>query len=389
MYQNNSLSTLAVQAKVDAICIRALFARARKGAMLAPFAMLFMGWMEKDVLTTPLLVGWMVVNAIPDLINFLLTSHLLKHPPPDEKMAYWHQWEFVIRFIQGLIWGSTAILFHIDGANSLLNDLSVLVVLVSVSAVILVNIASSIRILTGFSIGILLIPAAYYFSLGTPTHTLFAFGLILLLWVELETGREAFRQFAEGVRWGVLNSETSLQLEIRNRELDELNQQLSTIAIHDKLTGLYNRHFIAEQLEMQHDLFQRYGSPCSLILLDIDHFKQVNDLYGHAVGDNALVAFGRIVEKELRQGDIFGRYGGEEFMLILPVTYLEAALQFSERIRGLIASKPLLAKPVSLSITASFGVAQLMPGEAVVDWLNRADRALYKAKAGGRNCVME
>lgn len=76
-------------------------------------------------------------------------------------------------------------------------------------------------------------------------------------------------------------------------------------------------------------------------------------------------------------------------MLVLPVTYLEAALQFSDRIRSMVASKPLLEQPLPLSITASFGVAQLKPGESVEDWISRADQALYKAKAGGRNCVME
>ena len=389
MYRNDSLSSDAlIQAKVDAICVRALFARARKGAMLAPLAMLFIGWMEKDVVSTPILVAWMIVNAIADLINFLLTSHLLKHPPPDERMAYWYQWEFVIRLSQGVIWGSAAILFHVEGSNSLVNDLSVLVVIVSVSAVILVNIASCTRILAGFSVGILLIPAAYYFWIGGTTHTMFGFGLILLLLVEVETGREAYRQFAEGVRWGVLNKETSMQLEIRNRELDELNQQLSTIAIHDKLTGLYNRHFIVEQLAMQHDLFLRYGTACSLVLLDLDHFKQVHDMPGHTAGDSTLVAFSRCVEKELRHGDIFARYGGEEFLLVLPSIDLDAALQLANRIRVKIASAPLVEQPMLLTVTASFGVAQLRIDESVEQWLNRADKALYRAKGNGRNCVM-
>lgn len=356
--------------------------------MLAPFAMLFMAWMEKDVLSTPVLAGWLVVSAIPDFINFLLTSHLLKNPPPDEEMAYWHQWEFVIRLIQGLIWGAAAVLFHIEGANSLVNDLSVLLVLVAVSAVILVNIASSQRILTGFSLGILLIPALYYFWLGGSIHFLFGFGLLLLLWVELETGSEAYKQYAEGVRWGVLNKESSMQLEIRNRELDELNQQLSTIAIHDKLTGLYNRHFIVEQLAMQHDLFLRYGTACSLVLLDLDHFKQVNDMFGHAGGDATLVAFSRCVENELRHGDIFARYGGEEFLLVLPTIDLDSALQLSNRIRLKIASAPMIDQPRPLTVSASFGVAQLRVDESVGEWLDRADKALYRAKENGRNCVM-
>lgn len=358
------------------------------GAILAPLAMLFLCWVEKDVVSLFLAMAWLTLNISPYVINFVLTSHLLKHAPADQRIPYWHNWELVIRTAQGLCWGSAAIFFHVEGTDSFVNDLSVLTVQITVSAVTMVNLAPSLRTLVGFSSGILLIPAAYYFWLGDTQHVMFAFGLLILWVVELETGRNVNRQFAEGVRWGVVNEETSRQLESRNRELDELNQQLSTIAIHDKLTGLYNRHFVVDQLEMQQDLFLRYGSPCSLVLLDIDHFKQVNDVHGHAVGDDTLVAFSRCVEKVLRHGDIFARYGGEEFVLVLPVTYLEAALQFADRIRKLIASKPLLEQPVQLSITASFGVAQLKPGESVVEWLSRADQALYKAKAGGRNCVM-
>lgn len=358
------------------------------GAILAPLAMLFLCWVEKDVVSLFLAMAWLTLNISPYVINFVLTSHLLQHAPADQRIPYWHNWELVIRTAQGLCWGSAAIFFHVEGADSFVNDLSVLTVQITVSAVTMVNLAPSLRTLAGFSSGILLIPAAYYFLLGDTQHVMFAFGLLILWVVELETGRNVNRQFAEGVRWGVVNEETSRQLESRNRELDELNQQLSTIAIHDKLTGLYNRHFVVDQLEMQQDLFLRYGSPCSLVLLDIDHFKQVNDVHGHAVGDDTLVAFSRCVEKVLRHGDIFARYGGEEFVLVLPVTYLEAALQFADRIRKLIASKPLLEQPVQLSITASFGVAQLKPGESVVEWLSRADQALYKAKAGGRNCVM-
>lgn len=235
---------------------------------------------------------------------------------------------------------------------------------------------------------ILLIPAAYYFWLGDTQHVLFAAGLILLWAVELEVGRDTYEQFADGLRRGVINQEILRQLEIRNRQLDDLNQQLSSMATHDKLTGLYNRHFVVEQLERQHDLFVRYGTTCSIVLLDVDHFKKVNDLYGHSVGDNVLVAFSRCIEPQLRQGDIFARYGGEEFMLVLPITDLNAALHLADRIRSTLASTILIDQPIPLNITASFGIAQIGRGDTVANWLNRADQALYGAKANGRNCVM-
>lgn len=380
--------TTATQAKINALCVRALFARARKGAMLAPLATLFMGWMVKDWVPLPVILGWVALTTLPDLVNFFLTSFLLKHPPPDERMPYWHNWQLGIRALVGMCWGLAIVFFHVDSANSFNNDLKVMVVLITVSAVTMVNISPSLRTLAGFSFGILLIPAAYCFWLGDTQHVLFGFGLVMLWAVELETGRDAYSQFIEGVRWGVLNQETSKQLEDRNRQLDELNQQLNTIAIHDKLTGLYNRHFVVEQLEHQHDLFVRYGTVCSIVMLDIDFFKRVNDVHGHAIGDSVLIAFSRKIEGELRQGDIFARYGGEEFLLVLPVTDLDAALQLANRIRSKVSGEPLVLQPVPLVTTASLGVAQVRADETVAEWLNRADQSLYRAKESGRNCVM-
>ena len=357
--------------------------------MLAPFAMLFLCWLEKDVVSMSLILGWAIIHTVPNSFSFFISSRLLQHPPPDERMPYWHNWQILIGTVLGLSRGVAVLFFHVEGANSFVNDLSVLTVLIAVSAVSIANTAPSFRTLVGYSSCILLIPAAYYFWLGDAQHVLFAFGLILLWTVALEVGRDAYEQFADGLRSGVINQEISRQLDMRNRQLDELNRQLSTMATHDKLTGLFNRHFVVEQLERQHDLFVRYGTACSIVLLDIDYFKNVNDRHGHSVGDHVLVAFSRCIEGQLRHGDVFARYGGEEFMLVLPMTDLNAALHLADRIRSILADAPLIDQPVSLNITASFGVAQIGTGDTVANWLNRADQALYMAKANGRNCVMD
>ncbi|MTD34133.1 GGDEF domain-containing protein [Paludibacterium denitrificans] len=127
--------------------------------------------------------------------------------------------------------------------------------------------------------------------MGDPIYIKLATGSTILLLVILQFGWDAYQQFVDGAKQLVLNRRISLQLEMRNNELDELNRQLSVTASHDSLTDLYNRHFIVAQLEQQLDLFRRHGNPCSIVLIDIDRFKQVNDQFGHASGDEVLVAF--------------------------------------------------------------------------------------------------
>ncbi len=374
--------------EVEALCVRTLFERARLATMLAPLGTLFIFWIERDIVSLPLLLGWMAVNTLPDAFTFVLTSRLLKRPPPNSRIGYWHNWQVGLRVLQGLCWGSIAVLFHVEGEAAAINDMVMLLVLVSISAASVVNMAPSFRTLAAFCFSILLIPAVYYFSLGDALHTKIALGLCILLLVELQFGWDAYRQFAGGVHQLVLNRRIREQLEMRNSQLDETNGKLRMMAIHDHLTGLYNRHFIEEQLERQRELFVRHGNVCSIVLFDIDHFKQVNDRYGHAVGDAILVAFSRRIEGLLRQEDTLGRYGGEEFMLVLPMTDLKAALQLAERVRGAMEGSPVVGRPEPITVTASFGVAQLVRGESTDDWLLRADQALYKAKEQGRNCAM-
>ncbi|HXU92780.1 MAG TPA: GGDEF domain-containing protein [Gallionella sp.] len=371
--------------EVDALCVRTLFERARQAALFAPLGTLFIFWIVHGVVSLPLAVGWMIVNTLPDALTFVLTSRLLSNPPPAGDVARLRDWQAVLRALQGLCWGAAAVIFHVDGAAGAFNDMIILLVLVSISATSVVNMAPSFRTLAGFCASILIVPILYYFTLGDVLHMQIAVGLCILLLVEMQFGWDAYRQFSGGVHQLVLNQRNRKQLEMRNAELDELNRKLRVIAIHDQLTGLYNRHFMVDQIERQRELFARHGNICSILLFDIDHFKQVNDRYGHAVGDDILVAFSRRIEGLLRQGDALGRYGGEEFVLVLPMTDLNAALHLAERIRSAMAGSPLVSQPEEIIVTASFGVAQLEHGEHADHWLLRADQALYRAKENGRN----
>ena len=168
---------------------------------------------------------------------------------------------------------------------------------------------------------------------------------------------------------------------------DEL--ELRMIAQVDHLTGALTRRGFVEQAEREIDRSRRYGRPSSLVMLDVDHFKSVNDTYGHGTGDQVLHQIANLAESALRTSDVFGRLGGEEFAMLLPETSGEEAVLVAERLRQSIADHPMhLPNGGTLHVTASFGVAALNPAFAsFAAWLDSADTVLYTAKSGGRNCT--
>jgi len=158
----------------------------------------------------------------------------------------------------------------------------------------------------------------------------------------------------------------------------------------DKLTGIYNRRRFLELLEIEIDKFNRYKSNPCIMLFDIDHFKNVNDTYGHQVGDEVLVGLAGICKKVLRKTDIFSRYGGEEFILFLPEIDEENALNVAEKLRNTIASTPIPSSEGEISITISIGFTLFKTVDALSmdSLIKQADDALYKAKNRGRNQVV-
>ncbi len=158
-------------------------------------------------------------------------------------------------------------------------------------------------------------------------------------------------------------------------------------ATRDPLTGLANRsHFDAQATEAL-ERSQRSGVPVTLLLCDVDHFKRVNDQYGHAVGDQVLVAMGQVLADNLREGDVLARWGGEEFLALMPASPLDAARATAERIRAAVAQAPLSVGPAPITLTLSFGVAQVHGPDDLQAAIARADQALYAAKHAGRNRV--
>lgn len=168
------------------------------------------------------------------------------------------------------------------------------------------------------------------------------------------------------------------------QELEEKNKMLEEVATSDKLTGIKNRNYFDQRLYDEMAKMDRYGGDLTLIFFDLDHFKNVNDRYGHDIGDEVLVAIAKHVDGLMRKSDLFARWGGEEFVVLLQNTDVEGAKEAAEKIRKEVEA---IKHPGVGQVTVSLGVAQRHLEEDREKWFKRADAALYKAKAEGRNRV--
>jgi diguanylate cyclase (GGDEF)-like protein len=171
-------------------------------------------------------------------------------------------------------------------------------------------------------------------------------------------------------------------------DLAQTADQLERLATTDSLTGLFNRRHFLATTEREMNRFRRYGRPMSILLLDIDLFKTINDRFGHDVGDQMIVHVGNLCLENKRSPDIVARVGGEEFAILLPETELESASVVAERLRKLVENRPLIAGDITVPVTVSIGIAELdSTMNRVSNLMKLADRMLYDAKHAGRNRI--
>ncbi|WP_305041354.1 diguanylate cyclase [Geoalkalibacter sp.] len=227
------------------------------------------------------------------------------------------------------------------------------------------------------------------------------------IYIIVLTARDSQEDLLEGLEAGadeylvkpVGAAELRARLKIARRilaleqSLKKSLEEFKSLSVIDALTGFFNRRYLVEHLPQEIKRAVRYGRPLSILLFDFDHFKDVNDRFGHLVGDEVLRQCASCVGEALRQDlDWAVRYGGEEFLVVLPETPLEGALVVAERLRRCFAERDILTTAGALRVTASFGVASLprmapqqrLPMETLIEC---ADRRLYEAKSEGRNCI--
>ena len=214
----------------------------------------------------------------------------------------------------------------------------------------------------------------------------FVVSLVFCLVASRQQTRQRRLSFLDAMHNRQLTHLLLQEIGLRRKLEEEARVQART----DELTGLPNRRRFFELAEMEVARMHRYPGPVAMVMFDLDHFKSINDQYGHAAGDQALRVVGEVCRHVLRTNDIAGRIGGEEFAVMLPETSLEGATDFAERLREAIATSAIATAQAELRLTATLGVAAAVVGEVVSldELLARADAALYLGKEAGRNRVM-
>lgn len=315
------------------------------------------------------LLVWFGILFVTAAARFILFTRYRKIAPQGLSVLSWEKPYFVTLFLSSLTWGVGGV--FIMPLDSQVHQAVIFSFLVGLSGGA-ISLYSSHRAITLTTIAVILLPATGYFLLfGGYIFAGMAAGAIIF--------------FISAIRATGYISETLNQNFLMRRQLEASKKNAERLANIDDLTGLYNRRAFYEIGKVLTNNNQRSNDEISMIIMDIDNFKSINDNYGHAAGDAALKQVGKFLLQRLRKSDIFARIGGEEFAMILPKTSLKQSVKIAEGLRRVIEEVPITTENKSFTITASFGVTS---GAYDIETLARqADKAMYQSKDSGRNAV--
>jgi diguanylate cyclase (GGDEF)-like protein len=311
-------------------------------------------------------------------------------------------------FVSGLTWGLSTWLLLPNPIGPSPAAHALVILLVGVSGVMMNTAALTRRAIQLFMGGIWIPPILRMLWSYDDAYTYFLLaGFVTYAGLSLLHGFQLYAQTLAGIRAVVENRSLLSVMTQQGQALAEANAQLATaltraqdLASFDELTGLLNRRAFHERLRIEIAAQRRHGEAATLILLDLDHFKAINDQHGHQVGDAVLRLTAQTLKGLLREADLLARWGGEEFLILMPRTGVEEGCKAAERLRMALenafirpspsidpCADPVEHLPPDLRFSASFGVAEMHAGLTLDTALSRADQALYVAKAGGRNRV--
>ena len=370
------------------------------GALLSPLGIVLAAWLQSMAVGWKQALTWAALMAAAEAV-VIFTGYYFKHnAQAQEDPTNWVRAMIACSGLLGFVWG-LAVWFVWSGRD-FLYYITILCVLVGVSNISMVIMSPVRRAMAAFSVAILLPTLVHLAVTDNPIALEIGVGLIVMLVVQVRYATqlrdELIRQIDSSVRnvalLGLLShasrelAHVYSEMESKNAELKDAMGQLNQLVTFDQLTGCYSRRFILEELERQVSVSHRHDTPVTLIMFDLDHFKSINDTYGHAIGDRALLTAATAAQDQLRDGDMLARIGGEEFLIVLPMTQRDAAALLAERLRLTLASTRVDSGNGEIVLPASFGVAELQAHEDFSAWFRRVDAALYQAKASGRNTLM-
>ncbi len=316
-----------------------------------------------------ILVAWLSIILSLGLTRLILFLRYRRQPADNKNILFWEKPYFITLVLSSIAWGIGAM--FIMPSDSLMYQIVVFTFLIGMAGGA-ISIYSTHCAMTLFTVFIMLLPVTLWFLLQDN-----------LVFTGLAIGSSFF--LVSAVRATRSISSTLHQNLLMKHEMNKSREAAEQLARIDDLTGLDNRRAFYEQGKRIVSHAKRSNEPLSLIMMDIDHFKKINDKFGHAMGDLALRRTGEILQQRLRESDIAARVGGEEFAVLLPGTTVEQGRELAEELRQILAGIAVEMGDNHLQFTASFGVAA---DNTDIDTLARhADEALYNAKAAGRNRV--
>ncbi|MGJ8620735.1 MAG: GGDEF domain-containing protein [Methylophilaceae bacterium] len=332
-------------------------------------------------------------------INFYIvfTSFQFSYDMPVYKIRSFMQRQNFLHILNGLAWGM-AFFILVDEHSVETGGYRVAVIIAIVVSISSSSKSASLKGMIGFVLAVSSM-AVWYFITYFSIFSWWLFGTIGLVIVCIMFGWMTNKYILGQVENRLLNDgyveelkalhekieKTNEDFVKRNLELQDIQAQLEMLAAHDVLTGLYNRRYILERIEEKLPEIKRHHLDCCFVIMDIDYFKDVNDHYGHVAGDDVLKVVSQMLVNGVRQGDIVARYGGEEFLIFLPMTELESAEVLVERLRLTLEQYQHKIDNETVTVTASFGIAQHEVNDSADRTIARADKALYQAKESGRN----
>lgn len=332
----------------------------------------------------------------------LLVALLSYGSPPDAadrhmKTSAWLTWIGLFLFVDVAVAAVANSSFASDALSLAMEGGALAISALNVTMLLLRRVRSPLMVIFAISVTAFAL-ASLAFILGSPwnhmwwlAHAIFAAGFFLLSYgvVQAFHTTQSFSTIYSQEEMMARLAEETQRTESALRELQRTNQTLEQLAATDPLTGAENRRRFIEHVEAQIRRVKRGGAPFSVLALDLDNFKSINDRYGHQVGDDILKAFVKKCVAAVRPFDSVARVGGEEFMVLLPETALESASIIAERVRNAVASTPFESGTQRLAVTVSIGASQSgLDGDTIDEILRVADKRLYSAKHQGRNRVI-